>query len=102
MFISERIEIDLDHLKNIVIKNAQQEDPDIIIEKEELRIVNGIKLKYLQMSGQAHGVKFVYQGYYSSNSTGTVQFVCFTAKNLIKDYESEFLNLLNGLVSSGQ
>jgi hypothetical protein len=102
MFISERIEIDLDHLKSIVIKNAQQEDPNISIEKEELRIVNGIKLKFLQMSGETHGVKFEYQGYYSSNNSGTVQFVCFTTKNLIKDYESDFLNLLNGLVSSGQ
>jgi hypothetical protein len=102
MFISEKIEIDLDHLKKIVIKNAQQEDPDIAVEKEEMRKVNGIKLKFLQMSGEAHGVKFVYQGYYSSNSSGTIQFVCFTPKNLIKDYESIFLNLLNGLVSSSQ
>jgi hypothetical protein len=102
MFISEKIQIDLDHLREIVIKNARGQDPNIAVEKEELRIVNGIKLKFLQMSGEAHGVKFIYQGYYSSNSSGTVQFVCFTARNLIKDYEPEFLNLLNGLVSAGQ
>jgi len=102
MFISEKIELDLDQLRNIVIKNARQQDPNIMVEKEEMRMVNGIKLKYLQMTGEAHGVNFVYQGYYSSNSSGTIQFVCFTAKNLVKEYESDFLNLLNGLVSSGQ
>src|SRR6516164_1157305 len=34
MFISERIELDLDQLKKIVIRNAQQEDPNIVVEKE--------------------------------------------------------------------
>lgn len=99
IFISEKIEIDLPNLKKIVIKNAKAEDPDIIVEKDELRLVNGHKVRFLQMSGIGHGVKFVYQGYYASNDSGTVQFVCVTAKNLLKDYESYFQNLLNGLVS---
>ncbi|MFI5157128.1 MAG: hypothetical protein ACHQEM_13135 [Chitinophagales bacterium] len=99
IFISEKIEIDLANLKKIVIRNAQAEDPNIIVEKEETRLVNGHKVKYLQMSGMGHGVKFVYQGYYASNDSGTVQFVCVTARNLLKDYEPYFQNLLNGLVS---
>ena len=99
IFISEKIEIDLPTLKKAVIKNAKSEDPDIVVEKDELRLVNGHKVRFLQMSGMGHGVKFVYQGYYASNDSGTVQFVCVTARNLLKDYEPYFQNLLNGLVS---
>jgi hypothetical protein len=98
MFISEKIEIDLENLKEIAIKNAQTEDPSIKIDREENRIINGQKAKFLQMSGEMHGVKFVYLGYYTSNESGTLQFVCFTARNLLKEYEGEFFNLLNGLV----
>ena len=98
MFISEKIEIDVENLKEIAIKNAQTEDPNIKVDREENRIINGQKVKFLQMSGEMHGVKFVYMGYYTSNEAGTLQFVCFTARNLLKEYEGEFFNLLNGLV----
>lgn len=102
MFISEKVEIDLENLKEIALNNAREQDPDIRIEKEEMRIVNEQKVKFLQMSGAAHGVKFVYMGYYTSNSSGTLQFVCFTSRNLFKSYESDFQNLLNGLIVSAQ
>ncbi len=102
MFISERIEVDLENLKEIAVNNAREEDPNIKLEKEENRIINGQKVKYLQMSGEAHGIKFVYMGYYTSNESGTLQFVCYTAKNLLKNYEPDFQNLINGLVVSAQ
>ena len=60
----------------------------------------GLLSKYIQMSGQAKGVKFIYQGYYTSNESGTVQFVCFTGKNLLKNYEKDMQELLNGLVKA--
>ena len=102
MFISEKVEIDLENLKEIALKNAREQDPNVRLDKEEMRMINGQKVKYLQMSGDAHGVKFVYMGYYASNNSGTLQFVCFTFRNLLKNYESDFQNLLNGLVVSTQ
>jgi hypothetical protein len=102
MFISEKVEIDLENLKAIALKNAREQDPNTKLDKEETRIINEQKVKFLQMSGEAHGVKFVYVGYYTSNNSGTLQFVCFTSRNLFKSYESDFQNLLNGLVVSAQ
>jgi hypothetical protein len=97
MFLAERIEIDLENLKDIAVENAKELDPDVKVDVETNRIVNGQKVKYLQMSGQTKGVKFVYQGYYTSNESGTVQFVCFTGRSLLKMYEKDMQELLNGL-----
>lgn len=97
MFLAERIEIDLENLKEIAVENAKELDPDVKVDIETNRIVNGQKVKYIQMSGQTKGVKFVYQGYYTSNESGTVQFVCFTGKSLLKLYEKDMQELLNGL-----
>jgi len=65
-------------------------------------MVNGQKVKLLQMSAEAQSVKFVYLGYFASNNSGTLQFVCFTSGNLLKNHTADFQNLLNGLVVSAQ
>jgi hypothetical protein len=98
MFIAERVEIELDYLKEIALENAKGLDPETKLDLEENRIVNGKKIKFLQFSGQAKGMKFVYYGYYCSDESGTVQFVCFTSKSLLKDYQKDMLELLNGFV----
>jgi len=99
MAITERIEIDMDNLKDIALGNARKVAPDIELEKEEYRMVNGKKVKCIQMTGTATGIKFTFFGYYCSNDTGTIQFVCFTGKSLIKTYQKDFEELLNGLVT---
>jgi uncharacterized membrane protein YkoI len=99
MAITERIEIDLDNIKEVALGNARNAAPDIELEREEDRIVNGRKVKCLQMTGTASGIKFSYLGYYCSDESGTIQFVCFTGKSLLKSYQRDFEELLNGLVA---
>ena len=99
MAITERIEIDLDNMKEVALGNARNAAPDIELEKEEDRMVNGRKVKCLQMSGTASGIKFTYLGYYCSDESGTIQLVCFTGKSLLKSYQKEFEEFLNGLVT---
>jgi len=99
MAITERIEIDIANLKEVALGNARNAAPDITLEKEEMRIVNGKKVKCLQMTGTASGVKFTYLVYYYSDESGTIQLVCFTGKSLLKAYQKDFEELLNGLVT---
>lgn len=98
MIITEKIEIPLEMLKSIAIENARLAAPDSKIVEEEYRMVNGLKVLMLRIDGSMQGIKFSYFGYYFSNENGTVQFITYTAQNLIEDYYSDCEKLLNGLV----
>lgn len=98
MLISEKIEIPLLSLKGIAFENARSVSPDIKIVREEYRMVNGIKVLLLQMSGSIQGMKITYYGYYYSNTNGTIQFLTYTAQNLLSNYMNDIEELLNGFV----
>lgn len=98
MIITEKIEIPLETLKTVAFENGKEAAPDLKIEKEEFRNVNGKTLLFLQMSGTIKGIKFTYYGYYYSNPNGTVQFITYTAQNMLSKYVGECEKLLNGFV----
>jgi hypothetical protein len=50
------------------------------------------------MEGTIQGIKFVYLGYYYSDKHGSIQFITYTSKNLLKDYRADMETLLNGFV----
>ncbi|MDX2003214.1 MAG: hypothetical protein SFW35_12315 [Chitinophagales bacterium] len=98
LLITERIEIPLESIVRIAVYNAQKVAKNFKINKAEYRTVNGKKMGYLEMEGVVMGMKVVYWGYYYSSKAGTVQFLCFTAKNLFTEYQEEAEAFLNGLV----
>jgi len=98
MIISEKVEIPIETLKSIAVKNAMEAAIDTKIIKEEYRIVNGVKVLLLQMNATMKGIKVTYYGYYFSNPNGTVQFVTYTSKNLFENYKPKIETLLNGFV----
>lgn len=98
MVISEKVEIPLTTLKEIALENGRAISPDVHIFKEEYRTVNGLKVLLLQMNGTMQGIKFSYYGYYYSNPNGTVQFITYTAQNLLETYIKDIEELLNGFV----
>ena len=99
MLITEKIEVPLSTLKAIALENAKGVAPDTKVIHEEYRMVNGIKVLHLQLTGTLQGIKFTYKGYYYSSAEGSIQLVCYTADNLIKNYEKDIEILLNGLVA---
>ncbi|MGC4038946.1 MAG: hypothetical protein QM764_23510 [Chitinophagaceae bacterium] len=98
MLISEKIEVPIETLKTIALNNARQVAPDVEVVKEEYRTVNNKKVLMLQMNGTTQGIKFSYYGYYYSSSKGTIQFLTYTAQNLLSSYKSDMEDLLNGFV----
>ncbi|BFG71109.1 hypothetical protein KACHI17_19900 [Sediminibacterium sp. KACHI17] len=98
MMITEKSEIPVLTLKDIAIKNARKVAPDITIQKEEFRIVNGQKVLLVQMKGTYNGVQFIYYGYYYSNKNGSVQFVTYSTNNLLIENIKDCDDLLNGFV----
>lgn len=98
MVIAEKMQIPLETLKKIALENGRSAAPDLAIENEEYRTVNGLKVLHLQMTGTMQGIKFFYYGYYYSNANGTVQFVTYSAQSLLPTYKADAEELLNGLV----
>ncbi|MEO6721924.1 MAG: hypothetical protein ABIN67_16265 [Ferruginibacter sp.] len=97
MMISEKIEIPLESLKDIALSNAKEVAPDIVVAGEEYRTVNNLKVLFIQMNGTMKGMKVTYYGYYYSHAGGTVQFITYTAQNLLKNYTKDAEELLSGL-----
>jgi hypothetical protein len=88
----------LENLKKLAIKNAKNAAPDLRVVKEEYRIVNGVKVLFMQMNGTIQGIQFSYYGYYYSFKGGSIQFLTYTAQNLLDEFRPSFESLLNGLV----
>lgn len=99
MMITEKVEIPLKSLRKIALKNARSAAADARITKEEFRKINGNQVLMLQMEGTLEGVKFVYFGYYFSNSNGSVQLIVYTGENLFKEYKNDIEQFLNGFVA---
>lgn len=98
LLATEKIEIGLDNMRYIALRNAQKAAIDAKIVHEEYRIVNGKKMLCLEMTGTIKGINFVYFGYYYSDANGTTQLLSFTSKNLYSSLRGEMETFLNGLV----
>jgi hypothetical protein len=96
IIISEKTEINLLELKKVALKNAQDAAPDAKITSAEYRTVNNIKVLCMKFTGTISGIKFVYFGYYYSNSNGTVQFLTYTSEKMFDEAQTELESLLNG------
>lgn len=96
MSISEGIEIQLENLTEIALENARAFAPDATVIEKEYRTVNGKKVIYMSMRGTGGGIRFQYIGYYYSDSTGSTQLIVYTGDNMVKKYQKEIFDFLNG------
>jgi hypothetical protein len=98
MAIAERIEMSIDVLKTVALRNAKQAAPDAVIVSETDQTVNGLKLKALRIDGTVETIPFSYYGYYWSGKGGTIQCIAYTGRNLFSEFSNDITELLNGLV----
>lgn len=99
MIISEKVEIPVETLRNIVLDNARAGASEVKVLSEEYRIVNGNKVLSMTFQAKAQGIQFQYHGYYDSNESGTVQYLLFSSPAIMNTYKGEIQDLLNGLIS---
>lgn len=99
ILISEEVQIPIENLKIIALKNAKSAASDARLTHEEFRIVNGNKILMMEIKGTIQGIPFVYHNYYYSNESGTIQLISFTSQNQLDKYEDGMEDLLNGLVT---
>jgi len=96
--IAERIQIPLETMRRVVVKNAESGITDLVVTESTTREINGREILYLRMHGNADGIPFEYMVYVLSGEMGTIQLYTYTGVNLISEYEKDFLEFLNGFV----
>lgn len=96
--LTESVAIPVESYIPFTIENGKKQSADFHITHKEYRIVNGLKVLYLQMAGTQSGIKVSYSGYYFSDSNVTVQFIAYTYQNAMQKYSQDVEELLNGLV----
>lgn len=98
MIISERIAFDSPaKLMDFVLENLYEGADSIEMTDMETRVVNGREVVFLKARAELDGIDLIYEGYYYTGATGTIQFSAWTGENLFKEYEQDMLDLLNGL-----
>jgi hypothetical protein len=86
----------METLKKIAIDNGRIAGPRPSHSKRRIQDCKWLRVLHLQMAGTMQGIKFFYYGYYFSNGNGTVQFVTYSAQNLLDTFKSDIEELLNG------
>ena len=100
LVIAERVAIPVDSLVNLALKNARAADPNAKTTSIERRKVNGADVAFMKMEAKVSNIDLIYYGYYFGGKSIAVQVLTFTGKNLIGDYEKDFLEFLNGFTTT--
>lgn len=97
--IPEELEIGNENILKIALNSFKENTGgEVEILKIEQRTVNGVEVLRGVFKMEISGLNLIFDSYYYSSTKGTVQFTTWTAVNIWEKYESEILNLLNGLV----
>lgn len=99
MLISEKIELPMESLIEIALNNAKEAAQNVKVVQREYRKVNGNDLIMMQMTGSIQGIKFIYFGYYFSNSEGAFQILTYTSQNVFNQTKELMEKFLNGFVT---
>jgi hypothetical protein len=95
--ITERIQIDADHFRDVALANAKSTMPDVQLDSETWRTSNGLQTLVVRYSGRTSGVRFTFLNQMYSDRAGTVQLAAWTGANLFDEYRRDFVELFNGL-----
>ena len=96
--ITENLDLPMEALANIALDNAREAAPDVKVISKEYRMVNGLKVLMMHMTGTIQDILFSYYGYYYTSGNGALQFLVYSSKENVDSNVNEIERLLNGLV----
>ncbi|HEX5358005.1 MAG TPA: hypothetical protein VFW93_17515 [Aquabacterium sp.] len=97
MMITEQIEVELDRLPQLAFEMLRRTAPNARVVSQEFRVVNDYKVVRMRMDANVQGINLSYIGYYTSDKSGSTQYVTYTATNLVEKNLPEIEEFLNGL-----
>ena len=95
--MSGRLATPFDALPDMILANAQNEDPNAKLILKEKRKVNGADVWFLKLDREVDKVPMILSGYYYAGQSGTVLVIAMTGKDLYSEFEKDFMDFLNGL-----
>jgi len=95
--IAERTGIPTDTIADIALNNIKKEDPYARMTLKQMRRVGGVDVWFQVVEATVNRIPVTYYGYYYGGQAGTIQVLLFTARNLVNDYDHDFMEFLNGL-----
>ena len=95
--LSGRLGPPFDALPDMILANAQNQDPNAKLIFKEKRKVNGADVWFLKLDREVNKIPMIVSGYYYAGQSGTVLVITMTGKNLYSEFEKDFMDFLNGL-----
>ena len=96
MIIHEGLELPLDSLKELMIINAGNLDPNARILDVEPCSINGLEGELVTYTAHTAGLDFIFFSFITSTHNGTVQFTCYTLETVFGRLKTEFIDLISG------
>ncbi|MCG2792394.1 MAG: hypothetical protein L6262_02450 [Weeksellaceae bacterium] len=90
----------LKNLRNLMLTSIQSKADYFKLNKSEYRMVNGIKVLFIDYSLNTSGMDFHYIGNYYLTEDGYCNVVVFTYEREFEKNQSEMLDFINGLVKT--
>lgn len=96
MLIFEGLEIPIESMKELIILNANNIDPNARILNSEKCAIGNIEGELVTYTARSAGLNFIFFTFISSNTKGTIQFICFTLDSEFDELKPEFVDLISG------
>ncbi len=94
--IEERIQIPLEVMPEVALANAREVDPNATAIRQGSRVVNGVRMLFMEYETTVDGVPFVFVGHFFSDTSGTVQIIAWTGRNLLAEYRDTIERFVSG------
>jgi len=96
MVIFDGLEIPLESMKELMIINANNLDPNARIISSEKCLVGSVAGELITYTANSAGLNFVFYAFVTTSRKGTIQFTCFTLDNAFEDLKGDFEDLISG------
>ena len=100
--IEERIQMPLEVMPEVALANAREVNPNVTAIRQGSRVVNGVRMLFMEYEATVGGVPFVFVAQFFSDTSGTVQIITWTGRNLLAEYRDTIERFVSGFeVSPG-
>jgi hypothetical protein len=94
--ITERIQVPIEKMADIVLANARNADPNAKIVRQGYRNVNGLRMLYVELQATVAGIDVATLTHCYSDASGTVQLMGFTGRNLMNEARAPIEQFVSG------